>query len=180
MINLFVTDWAVSRRRIGKYVPTNVHPAIVGRQLLCKRPVNIYHSNECATIGRPLLGNAWVNTPDNNTWYSLLSSWCVFCGWSMPSLYKKHWRLFEKIRQEDVVQGSSVVDVFSMWSAPSLYKKQWRLFERISQEDVVQGSSVRIQTPDCRNMCLIYITYTYKHRVILSQAIRKSHIRIRS
>jgi hypothetical protein len=56
--------------------------------------------------------------------------------------YKKQWRLFDRIRQEDVVQGSLVVDVFSMWSVPSLYKKQWRLFNRILQEDVVQGSSV--------------------------------------
>jgi hypothetical protein len=35
--------------------------------LLGNRPVNIYHSNECATVGCPLLGNAWVDTPDNNT-----------------------------------------------------------------------------------------------------------------
>jgi hypothetical protein len=34
--------------------------------LLGNRPVNIYHSNECATIGRTLLGNAWVDTPNNN------------------------------------------------------------------------------------------------------------------
>jgi hypothetical protein len=62
--------------------------------------------------------------------------------WSVPSLYKKQWRLFEGILQEDVVQGSSVVNVFSMWSVPSLYKKQWRLCERIRQEDVVLDSSV--------------------------------------
>jgi hypothetical protein len=85
---LNVTAWAVSRRRTGKHVPTNAQPTIEGR---------------------PLLGNAWVDAPDNNTWYPLLSSWCVFCGWSIPSLYKKQWRLFDRIRQEDVAQGSSVV-----------------------------------------------------------------------
>jgi hypothetical protein len=39
------------------------------RALLGNRLVNTYHSNECATIGRPMIGNAWVDTPDNNTWY---------------------------------------------------------------------------------------------------------------
>jgi hypothetical protein len=50
--------------------------------------------------------------------------------------------MFERIRQEDFVQGSSVVDVFSMWSLPILYTKQWKMFERFRQEDVVEGSSV--------------------------------------
>jgi hypothetical protein len=44
-----MTDRAVSRRRIGKYVPTNAHPTTEGRQLLGNRLVNTYHSNECAT-----------------------------------------------------------------------------------------------------------------------------------
>jgi hypothetical protein len=59
------------------------------KALLGNRPVNAYHSNECATLGRPLLGNAWVDTPNNNTWYPLLSSWCVFCGWPVPSLSRE-------------------------------------------------------------------------------------------
>jgi hypothetical protein len=61
------------------------------KALLGNRPENTYHSNVCLTIGRPLLVNAWVDTPYNNTWYPLLSSWCVFCGWSVPSLYRKQW-----------------------------------------------------------------------------------------
>jgi hypothetical protein len=48
-----VTDWAVSRKRIGKHVPTKAHPTIEGH---------------------PLLGNAWVDTLDNNTGYPLLSN----------------------------------------------------------------------------------------------------------
>jgi hypothetical protein len=44
------------------------------KALLGNWPVNTYHSNGCATLGRPLLGNAWVDTPDNNTWYAFLSS----------------------------------------------------------------------------------------------------------
>jgi hypothetical protein len=35
-----------------------------------------------------------------------------FCAWSVPSLYKKQWRLFDIIRQEEVVQGRLTVDVF--------------------------------------------------------------------
>jgi hypothetical protein len=38
------------------------------KALLCNRPENTYHSNECTTIGRPLLGNIWMDTPDKNTW----------------------------------------------------------------------------------------------------------------
>jgi hypothetical protein len=63
--NYIVTDWSVSRRRLGKHVPTNTHPTIEGR---------------------PLIGNDWVSTPDN-IWYPLLSSWCVCCGWSVLSLH---------------------------------------------------------------------------------------------
>jgi hypothetical protein len=37
----------------------------------------------------------------------------VFFTWSVPSLYKKQWRLLERIRQE-VVQSSSVVDVLTL------------------------------------------------------------------
>jgi hypothetical protein len=58
-----VTDWAVSKKQIGKRVPTNAHPTTEGHPLLGIRPVNT-HSNECATIGRPLLGNALVDMPD--------------------------------------------------------------------------------------------------------------------
>jgi hypothetical protein len=87
--NYIVKDWAVSRRYIGKHVPTNAHPTIEGRPLLGNRPVNTYHRNECATIGRPLVDNAWVDTPHNNTWNPLLSNWCVFCGRSVPILYKE-------------------------------------------------------------------------------------------
>jgi hypothetical protein len=65
----YVTDWAVSRKRIGKHVPTNAHPTIEGYSLLSNRPVNIH-----STIGCPLLGSAWVNKPDNNTGYPLLSN----------------------------------------------------------------------------------------------------------
>jgi hypothetical protein len=56
-----VTDWAVSRRRIHKHVPTNELPAIEGRPVLGNRPVNTHHSNECAAIGLSMLGNAWVD-----------------------------------------------------------------------------------------------------------------------
>jgi hypothetical protein len=35
-----VTDWAVSRRRIGKYVPTNAHPTIEGRPISQQRMRN--------------------------------------------------------------------------------------------------------------------------------------------
>jgi hypothetical protein len=42
-----VTDRAVSKRRIGKHVPTNAHPTIEGRLLLGNRLVNTYYSNEC-------------------------------------------------------------------------------------------------------------------------------------
>jgi hypothetical protein len=44
-----VTDWAVSRKRIDKHVPTNAHPTI-GHPLLRNRPVNTSRSNEYATI----------------------------------------------------------------------------------------------------------------------------------
>jgi hypothetical protein len=47
-----VTDWAVAKRRIGKHVPTNPHPTIEGRPLLCNRPVSTHHSKDCATIER--------------------------------------------------------------------------------------------------------------------------------
>jgi hypothetical protein len=60
-----VTEWAVSRKLIGKYVPTNAHP------LLGNRLVNISSSNEYVTIGCPLIGNACVAKPDNNTGYPL-------------------------------------------------------------------------------------------------------------
>jgi hypothetical protein len=68
------------------------------------RPVNIYHSKECATIGRPLLGNAWVDTPDNMI--SFAEQRCVFCGWSVPSLCRKQWRLtgFDRKTSFKVVQ----------------------------------------------------------------------------
>jgi hypothetical protein len=49
---IIVTDLAVARRRRGKHVPTNSHPTIEGRPLLGNRPVNTYHSNDCATIER--------------------------------------------------------------------------------------------------------------------------------
>jgi hypothetical protein len=68
-----VTDWAVSRKRIGKHVPNNAHLTIEGLPLLGNRPVNTSRSNEYTT-GSPLLGNAWVDMPDNNTGYPLLSN----------------------------------------------------------------------------------------------------------
>jgi hypothetical protein len=70
-----VTDWAVSRKRIGEHAPISAHPTI-GHPLLGNRLVNTSRSKEYATIGCPLLGNAWENTPDNNTGYPLLSNWC--------------------------------------------------------------------------------------------------------
>jgi hypothetical protein len=74
--------------QLGKHVETNAHPTIEGCPLLGIRPLNTNHSNKSTTIRHPLLGNTWVNTPDNNTWYLLLSSWCVFRGWSLTSLYR--------------------------------------------------------------------------------------------
>jgi hypothetical protein len=53
-------DWGVARRRISKDVPTNPHPTIEGHSLVSNRPVNVHHSNDCATIDcflwRPLRG----------------------------------------------------------------------------------------------------------------------------
>jgi hypothetical protein len=69
-----VTDCAVSRGWMCKGVPTNEHSTIQGRQVLGNRPVNTNDSNGCATVGRPLLRSAWMDTPDNNTWDVFLSS----------------------------------------------------------------------------------------------------------
>jgi hypothetical protein len=66
-------------RRLRKHVPNNEHTTIEWSPVLGNRPVNTHHSNECATIGCKLLGNAWVDTPDNNTCYVLLNS-DVFSG----------------------------------------------------------------------------------------------------
>jgi hypothetical protein len=44
------------------YIVTDLLEALLGN-----KPENTYHSNEYATIGSPLLGNVWVDTPDNNT-----------------------------------------------------------------------------------------------------------------
>jgi hypothetical protein len=41
------------------------------------------------------------------------SSVVVFFMWSLPNVYKKQWRLFKRIRQEDVVQGNSIVEVLT-------------------------------------------------------------------
>jgi hypothetical protein len=60
--------------------------------LLGNRWVNTYHSNESRIIGCPMLGNAWVNMPDNNTWCLLLSSWCVFHVWLVWKLYNDSYR----------------------------------------------------------------------------------------
>jgi hypothetical protein len=58
-IKLIVTDWAVSRRGIGKHVPTNAHPAIEGRPLLGNRLVNTSQQrmrNNRASIARQCMG----------------------------------------------------------------------------------------------------------------------------
>jgi putative hemolysin len=34
--------------------------------------------------------------------------------WSVPNLYKEQLRLLQRIREEDVVRGSSVVDVLTL------------------------------------------------------------------
>jgi hypothetical protein len=50
-----VTDWAVSRRRIGKHVPTNAHPTIEVRPFLGNRPVKTSQQrmrNNRASIAR--------------------------------------------------------------------------------------------------------------------------------
>jgi hypothetical protein len=73
-LNNIVTDWAVSRKRIRKHFSINAHPTIEEHPLLGKRPVNTFRSNEYAKIGCPLLGNAWMDTPDNNIGYPLLSN----------------------------------------------------------------------------------------------------------
>jgi hypothetical protein len=71
--NNIVTDWSVSRKRLAKQFPTSAHPTVERHSLLSNRTVNTPRSNEYATIGCPLIGNARVNTPDNNTGYPLLS-----------------------------------------------------------------------------------------------------------
>jgi hypothetical protein len=53
-----LTDLALSRKSLGKHVPTNAHPRYSNTL------VNIYHSNDIAKMGHPLLGNACVDTPD--------------------------------------------------------------------------------------------------------------------
>jgi hypothetical protein len=61
-----VTDCAVARRRIGKRVPTNLHPTIEGRPLLGNIPVNTHRSNDCATIDRLFsMGSAQRSYLDN-------------------------------------------------------------------------------------------------------------------
>jgi hypothetical protein len=50
------------------------------KALLGNRPVNTYHSHECATIRSLLLGNAWVDMPDNSTWYPLWAVDVFFVG----------------------------------------------------------------------------------------------------
>jgi hypothetical protein len=69
-----VTDWIASTKQRGKHVPTSEHPTIEEHPLLRNRPVNTSRSNEYVTIECPLLGNAGVDTPDNNRGYPLLSS----------------------------------------------------------------------------------------------------------
>jgi hypothetical protein len=59
---------------IGKHVPTSSHPTTEGHPLLGNRLVNTSHSNEYVAVGCLLLGSAWVDMPDNNTGYSLLSN----------------------------------------------------------------------------------------------------------
>jgi hypothetical protein len=83
----------LGEEQVNIFQPTRIQQYIEGLPLLGNRTVNTCHSNECATTGRPLQGN----TPRNSTWYPLLSSWCAFCGWSVSSLHRKQWRLFEKI-----------------------------------------------------------------------------------
>jgi hypothetical protein len=51
-----MTDWAVSRKLIGKHVPINAQPTIEGHPLLNNRLVNSSGSNKYATIVCPLLG----------------------------------------------------------------------------------------------------------------------------
>jgi hypothetical protein len=130
-----------------KHVPTNAHPRIEGRPVLGNRPVNTYHSNEYRTVGRPLLGNAWVDTPDNNTWHPLPSSWCVFCGWSEPSLYRKQWRLFDRIRQEDVIESSSAVELRGVqgnWETNDFYTVQEKIIRVTKIADWQTESNSRV------------------------------------
>jgi hypothetical protein len=49
-----VTDWAVSRKRIGKHVPNNAHPTIEGRPLLGSDPVSTFqrHNNMSSVLCR--------------------------------------------------------------------------------------------------------------------------------
>jgi hypothetical protein len=71
-----VTDWAVTRRRIGKYVPTNPHPKIEGRPLLGNRPVNTHHSKDCATIERLFsIGSASRSYLEDNWRYRSQPVW---------------------------------------------------------------------------------------------------------
>jgi hypothetical protein len=49
--------------RLNTYIKDIVTDLL--KVLLGNRLVNTYHNNECTTIGHPLLGNAWVDTPDN-------------------------------------------------------------------------------------------------------------------
>jgi hypothetical protein len=99
---------SVAREQLGKHVPNNAHPTIERRILLGNRPVNIYHSNECATIELPLLRDAWVDTPDNNE-QLMCFLWVVRAEPIQEAV-----RLFERIREEVVVEGSSVVDVLTL------------------------------------------------------------------
>jgi hypothetical protein len=46
-----VTYWAVSRKQIGKHIPTNVHPTIEGQPLLGNRLVNTSHNNRVSLHG---------------------------------------------------------------------------------------------------------------------------------
>jgi hypothetical protein len=94
VVEHIVTDWVVSRKRIGKHVPIKAHPTIEVHPLLRNRPVNTSRSNEYAKIGCPLLGNAWVDTPGNNRWYPLLRNWYIFCEWSVPRVYRGKRRSF--------------------------------------------------------------------------------------
>jgi hypothetical protein len=52
IVQNYLTDWAVARRRRAKYTPSNPHAKIEWHPLLGYRPVNTYHSHDFVTIER--------------------------------------------------------------------------------------------------------------------------------
>jgi hypothetical protein len=52
---------------------------------------------------------------------------------SVPNLYKKQWRLFASIRQEDVVQDSSVVE--GNWETSDFYTIQEKIIRVVKITD---------------------------------------------